>query len=146
LEACTLRHIKFVFKCINALYLRGLLAADSHLSDGDMGVDDHLLVIGHCGCCANTSGEPEITRVVLWPAWLVAEHKVPDVAQDVERDTGAGADASSSSSAATAEKDQDAGQSEEARRRRRALRRQLRDKKRGLRTVCCYGDGRFMKV
>lgn len=80
---------------------------------------------------------------MLWPAWLVAEHKVPDVAQDVERDTGAGAESSSS---ATAEKDQDAGQGEDARRRRRALRRQLRDKKRGLRTVCCYGDGRFMKV
>jgi hypothetical protein len=90
-------------------------------------------------------GEPEITRVVLWPAWLVAEHKVPDVAQDVERDPGTAAAADSAATGA-AEKDQDAGQSEDARRRRRALRRQLRDKKRGLRTVCCYGDGRFMKV
>jgi hypothetical protein len=88
------------------------------------------------------AGEPEVTRVVLWPAWLVAEHKVPDVAQDVERDTA--------TTGATDKDDKDAdgggAQSEDARRRRRALRRQLRDKKRGLRTVCCYGDGRFMKA
>lgn len=63
-------------------------------------------------------GESAEVRVVLWPAWLLAPLKVPEIATQVERiEVVDGA-----SRAGLAPEGGDA------------------------RTVCCYGDGRFLRV
>ena len=88
-------------------------------------------------------GEDEIIRLVMWPAWLIAPNKV----YDLTKEDGDGVEEEEEDDDDD-DDDDDANDDGDVEQRAqlRALRRIAKDTRNGLRTVCCYGDGRFIKV